>query len=145
MSRSPSPYLEAVEETVAALGAGADPADLALGRPAGASGPGAGAWKDRLREDRARLRTRARTGGPRPHPHDTAEPVLLQALKEWRSAAARASGVPAYVIFHDATLAALAEARPSTRAELLALPGLGPVKADRYGDTLLALLAAAAS
>ena len=49
--------------------------------------------------------------------------------------------MPAFVIFHDATLGALAEARPSTRAELLALPGLGPVKAERYGETLLNLLA----
>ncbi|MGH9165930.1 MAG: HRDC domain-containing protein, partial [Acidimicrobiales bacterium] len=66
-------------------------------------------------------------------------------LKLWRSAAARASGVPAYVIFHDSTLAAVAEARPSNRAELLALPGLGPVKAERYGETLLALLAKVAT
>jgi superfamily II DNA helicase RecQ len=53
--------------------------------------------------------------------------------------------VPAHVIFHDATLAAVAEARPRNRAELLALPGLGPVKAQRYGDTLLAVLAACGS
>ncbi|MDP9387726.1 MAG: HRDC domain-containing protein, partial [Actinomycetota bacterium] len=70
-----------------------------------------------------------------------ADPAVLDALKAWRSAMAQASGVPAHVIFHDATLAAVAEARPTTRAELLALPGLGPVKAERYGDTLLAVLA----
>jgi DNA helicase-2/ATP-dependent DNA helicase PcrA len=49
--------------------------------------------------------------------------------------------VPPYVIFHDTTLAALAEVRPSDRDELLRVPGLGPVKAERYGPDLLALVA----
>jgi DNA helicase-2/ATP-dependent DNA helicase PcrA len=49
--------------------------------------------------------------------------------------------VPAYVIFHDTTLAAVAELRPTDRAGLLAVPGLGPVKAERYGDVLLAVVA----
>jgi DNA helicase-2/ATP-dependent DNA helicase PcrA len=70
-----------------------------------------------------------------------ADPAVLAALKAWRTGAARAAGVPAYVIFHDTTLAAVAEARPRTRASLLALPGLGPVKAERYGDDLLRVVA----
>jgi superfamily II DNA helicase RecQ len=53
--------------------------------------------------------------------------------------------VPAFVIFHDTTLAAIAEARPASRDALLALPGLGPVKAERYGDQLLAVVATASS
>ena len=69
------------------------------------------------------------------------DPAVLNALKEWRSAAARAAGVPAFVIFHDTTLAAVAEACPGDRGELLALPGLGPVKAERYGDDLLRVVA----
>jgi superfamily II DNA helicase RecQ len=51
--------------------------------------------------------------------------------------------VPAFVVFHDTTLAAVAEARPRDRPSLLALPGMGPVKADRYGDALLAVVASA--
>ena len=70
-----------------------------------------------------------------------ADPAVYQALKTWRSATARASGVPAFVIFHDTTLAAVAEAKPRDRRSLLALPGMGPVKADRYGDALLAVVA----
>ena len=70
-----------------------------------------------------------------------ADPAVLAALKSWRSGAARAAGVPAYVIFHDTTLAAVAEARPDSRAKLLRLPGLGPVKAERYGDELLRVVA----
>ncbi|HKN49794.1 MAG TPA: HRDC domain-containing protein, partial [Actinomycetota bacterium] len=69
------------------------------------------------------------------------DPEVLEALRAWRAATAKASGVPAYVIFHDTTLAALAHAQPTNADELLALPGLGPVKAARYGDTLLALFA----
>jgi superfamily II DNA helicase RecQ len=49
--------------------------------------------------------------------------------------------VPAFVLFHDTTLAAVAEARPRDRHALLALPGMGPVKAERYGDALLGVVA----
>lgn len=135
MGRSPSPWLEDVIATVTAM--------------AGA-GPGAGPdeWKARIAAERARLQATPGAGSRRPRPVGNppaganADPRVLDALKAWRSDKARASGVPAYVIFHDATLAAVAEARPSSRDELLALPGLGPVKAERYGETLLALLAA---
>jgi superfamily II DNA helicase RecQ len=70
---------------------------------------------------------------------------VFEALRSWRAATAKRSGVPAYVIFHDTTLAALAEAKPSDRTGLLAVPGLGPVKAERYGDAVLAVLAGKAS
>jgi superfamily II DNA helicase RecQ len=70
---------------------------------------------------------------------------VLAVLVEWRRTLARASGVPAHVIFHDATLAAVAEAKPADRAALLALPGLGPIKVERYGDELLALVARASA
>ena len=44
---------------------------------------------------------------------------------------------------HDTTLVAIAELRPSTKHELASVPGIGPAKLDRYGDDLLATLAAA--
>lgn len=65
---------------------------------------------------------------------------LLGRLKVWRGDEARRKGVPAYVVFHDATLAALASARPQTRAALLGVRGLGPAKLEAYGDELLTLL-----
>jgi superfamily II DNA helicase RecQ len=74
-----------------------------------------------------------------------ADPTVFEALKSWRAATAKRSGVPAYVIFHDTTLAALAQTKPSDRSGLLAVPGLGPVKAERYGEAVLAVLAGAAS
>jgi superfamily II DNA helicase RecQ len=64
---------------------------------------------------------------------------------EWRRNLARASAVPAYVIFHDTTLQAIAAAQPATPDALLDIPGIGPVKAQRYGEAVLAIVAAAAS
>ncbi len=65
---------------------------------------------------------------------------LLERLMEWRRLRARQDGVPAYVVAHDAHLRAIAAARPSTQAELLGMPGMGPVKAERYGDDILAIV-----
>jgi ATP-dependent DNA helicase RecQ len=65
----------------------------------------------------------------------------VKALRDWRLRRARADGVPAYVVFHDSTLAAIAELRPASRADLATVPGIGPTKLDRYGDDVLAALA----
>jgi superfamily II DNA helicase RecQ len=53
---------------------------------------------------------------------------------------ARAEGVPAYVVFHDKTLVAIAAARPQTLNDLAAIPGVGPAKLARYGDEILDVL-----
>jgi DNA helicase-2/ATP-dependent DNA helicase PcrA len=70
-------------------------------------------------------------------PAGDADPTVLSALVEWRRGLARVNGIPAFVIFHDATLAAVAEAKPRNHRDLLALPGIGPVKVERYGDAVL--------
>jgi ATP-dependent DNA helicase RecQ len=62
------------------------------------------------------------------------------ALREWRAAEARAQNVPAYVIFHDRTLRAIAAEAPRDASALAMLPGVGAAKLERYGDALLALL-----
>jgi DNA helicase-2/ATP-dependent DNA helicase PcrA len=64
-------------------------------------------------------------------------------LRAWRLERAREREVPAYVIFTDATMEALAETLPRDVDELLAISGIGPDKIDRYGDALLALFAEA--
>lgn len=64
----------------------------------------------------------------------------LDRLRRWRLETARAAGVPAYVVFHDATLAAIASARPSSLAELLQVSGVGESKLRKYGDEILELL-----
>ena len=60
-----------------------------------------------------------------------------------RTMFAKQEGVPAYVVFHNSTLAEIASRRPSTIAELASVPGVGPAKLDRYGSELLEALAAA--
>lgn len=68
---------------------------------------------------------------------------LVAKLKEWRLQAARQLGVPAYVVFTDATLQAIAETLPGTEQQLLEVRGVGEVKCERYGEALLALVAGA--
>jgi len=63
-----------------------------------------------------------------------------QALRAWRLERARADGVPAYVVFHDRTLAEIERAAPATLAQLGAVPGVGPAKLERYGAEVLAVL-----
>jgi DNA helicase-2/ATP-dependent DNA helicase PcrA len=67
----------------------------------------------------------------------TDEDPLFAALREWRTARARAAAVPPYVIAHDATLAAIAEARPRSLSALRRVKGMGPARLERYGDEIL--------
>ena len=73
----------------------------------------------------------------------TMDEELYGRLREWRIAAASAQSVPAYVVFTDATLIALAERRPQSEADLIGIAGIGPHKLSRYGDAVLALVAGA--
>ena len=65
---------------------------------------------------------------------------LFEALRALRKHLADERGVPAYVVFSDATLLAMAESHPSTTAGMLAIPGVGPVKLERYGAAFLEVL-----
>ncbi len=69
---------------------------------------------------------------------------VFEALRAWRAAAAKEQGVPAYVIFHDATLRELATRQPSSVAELGTVTGVGESKLAKYGDQLLEVLGSAA-
>jgi DNA helicase-2/ATP-dependent DNA helicase PcrA len=73
---------------------------------------------------------------------EPADPTYV-ALKQWRLNRAKSDEIPAYVVFHNSTLAEIAERRPSTIAELASVPGVGPSKLERYGEEVLAALAAA--
>jgi DNA helicase-2/ATP-dependent DNA helicase PcrA len=70
--------------------------------------------------------------------------ALFERLREWRTTVASAQKVPAYVVFTDATLVALAERRPARADDLLAIAGIGPRKLGQYGDAVLALIGGAA-
>ena len=67
----------------------------------------------------------------------------FEALKVWRLAVAGATKVPAYVIFTDATLTAIAEKTPASAGELATISGVGARKLERYADDVLAILAGA--
>jgi ATP-dependent DNA helicase RecQ len=69
---------------------------------------------------------------------------LFEALRAWRSAEAQEQGVPAYIVFGDATLRGIAVTRPRTLAELGEITGVGEKKLDQYGAALLGVVAAAA-
>lgn len=81
-----------------------------------------------------RARLRCRTCPP------TASEATVERLRAWRLDQARERDVPAYVIFTDATMEALAEMLPGDTDGLLAISGIGPDKVARYGSDLLALL-----
>jgi ATP-dependent DNA helicase RecQ len=63
--------------------------------------------------------------------------VRWQALRAWRTQAAREHSVPAYVIFHDATLAEIARNAPETIDDLRHIPGMGVRKLERFGDEII--------
>ncbi len=69
---------------------------------------------------------------------------LFERLQTWRAATASELKVPAYVVFTDATIVAMAERRPSSPAELLAIAGIGPRKLGLYGEAVFALVGGAA-
>ncbi len=72
---------------------------------------------------------------------DPPDEALTERLREWRRAEASRRGVPAYVVFHDRTLLAIAGARPGSLDELAEIPGIGPGKLTAFGAALLALVA----
>ena len=71
---------------------------------------------------------------------DSVATARFQALREWRAGVARELGLPAYVVFHDATLAQIARTAPDDLDELSRLPGVGARKLARYGDAILAVV-----
>jgi DNA helicase-2/ATP-dependent DNA helicase PcrA len=73
-----------------------------------------------------------------PVPYDE---ELFELLRTWRKEQAEAQSVPAFVVFSDATLEALAEVKPTDRRGLQSINGIGKTKLDKYADELLALLA----
>lgn len=68
---------------------------------------------------------------------------VFELLRSWRAAAAKEQGVPAYVIFHDATLRQIATKRPTTLQELGTVSGVGENKLAKYGEQILETLAEA--
>ena len=89
----------------------------------------------------------AREAGPAPKKRgaapEAADAELFARLRAWRRAQADAQRVPPYVVFSDATLVAIADARPDSRIAMARISGVGPVKLDRYAVPVLAVLGGA--
>ena len=113
--------------------AGKRPARAAK-RPARAGGRTSAARESTPR----RLPTPTAAGAPSP----LAQARLFDALKAWRLGEARRRRIPAFRIMPNRTLDAIAEARPQSEAELLAVHGMGPTLVKKYGEKLLAIVAA---
>ncbi|QIZ99972.1 DNA helicase RecQ [Leifsonia sp. PS1209] len=74
---------------------------------------------------------------------EPADHPLFEALRAWRAEAARSQGVPAYIVFGDATLRAVASAKPATLGDLDGITGIGAKKREAYGEALLEVVASA--
>jgi len=70
---------------------------------------------------------------------------VFERLRTWRADQAKAGSIPAYVVFSDATLVAIAESRPRTQAQLRMVSGVGPTKWERYGPAVLAVVSGAST
>jgi len=117
-NRQPSPWLSIIANTV-----GASPAEVPR--------------KDGVARAKA---ARAKLKKPSSELEDS-QVELFEALRSWRKAQAKEADVAAFVIFSDATLRVVAQARPRSRSELLNINGIGAVKAQRFGEDLLRVVA----
>ena len=75
---------------------------------------------------------------PRVAPSDRSP--LSNALRAWRTERARSDQVAPFIVFHDATIEAIAARRPRSIPELRRVPGIGPTKLERYGEELIAVI-----
>ena len=133
VQRRPSPYLETIELALELLSEGNGPIDIAAA---------VASERAKLRESDGEppRRRRRRTTTNDEVDLDTDGRRLLDQLKAWRLGQSRANDVPAFVIFNDATLTEVARRRPRTRAELMSVPGIGAVKAERFGPAVLEIV-----
>jgi ATP-dependent DNA helicase RecQ len=83
---------------------------------------------------------KAATGGAASLEMNRDVAARFESLRSWRLEVARRAEVPPYVVFHDRTLAEIAHRRPSSTGALAAIPGVGPAKLERYGESVLAVL-----
>lgn len=138
VNRNRSSYLDTVVAASAALRAGTDPVEVGKGVSLSAPPPPAPTRRSKTRPDLPRP---AKTDTPAEL--DEADSKLFLALRSWRSDRAKAASMPAFVICNDRTLTEIAANRPGTTDELLEVHGFGEIKATRFGDEILAIVAQA--
>jgi ATP-dependent DNA helicase RecQ len=113
--------------------------DVLLRKPA--EGKSTGSTRSRSRLKGGAKVAAGKAGKAAPIELGAAGEVRYLALRAWRAEVAREHGFPAYVIFHDATLAEMAARQPGSLAELAEISGVGAKKLDAYGEAILKVLA----
>jgi ATP-dependent DNA helicase RecQ len=96
----------------------------------------------RLRQEPKRAPKPTRSKTTTPQELSTEAQPVFEKLRTWRAATAKEQGVPAYVIFHDATLRQIASDQPTTLGELSKINGVGENKLTKYGEQILEALQA---
>lgn len=93
-------------------------------------------WPEKATKDLQKV-----ASGSTPFPESTLyDQNLYDRLKEWRKKTAQGDHVPAYVVFHDKTLKAIAAVCPRSHAELERITGIGPAKVSKYGDAIMEIV-----
>lgn len=122
VKRQPSPHLDTLQSVIDHLRRGHRPVD----------------WRAEMVKSRAAIPKKGKGSASDKNPVDD---PLFEALRAWRRDKARGADVPAYVIFNDQTLRAVAKKRPGSRAALASISGIGPAKLERFGNEVLAVVA----
>ncbi len=122
-SRRPSPFIDELAEPRPPEEAESEP-------PVGWSSPKPSARRDAPTRSAAAAASDVK-----------ADEAIVEALRAWRLERARSDGVPAYVVFDNKTMTAIAAAEPQTLEQLAAVPGIGPSRLESYGDEILAAVA----
>ena len=138
LNRKPSPFLETIDIALGMLRSSTRPIDLS------AAVASVAAQRSRLqgseRTDRSRSRSGRGAAASDSAPLTADQEAVMQQLRKWRLDTSRLASVPAYVVFSDATLTELARCAPSNHQELLEVPGIGAVKASRFGPDVLRII-----
>lgn len=130
-SRRPSPFIEELTEPRPPEEAEAEP-------PIDWSSPKPSTRRDVQKGGRRDAPTRSAATAAE---EVEADEAVVEALRAWRLERARSDGVPAFVVFHNTTMTAIAAAEPQTLEQLAAVPGIGPSRLESYGDEILAAVA----
>jgi ATP-dependent DNA helicase RecQ len=103
-----------------------------------------GQQKIQLRQYQKPIKQKQKSAKPKGYVEadlSTVEQAIFDKLRWWRVETARKHNVPAYVIFHDATMREIAKAQPGSLSDLRGVSGVGEKKLESYGDEIIALIA----
>lgn len=143
-ARRPSPFINELANPLPPEEAeAAPPTDWASPKPSGAGrtapkGPDSPTARPDPRSARRGTSTRP---SPAAAEETEADEAIVEALRAWRLEQARSNGVPAYVVFDNKTMTAIAAAEPQTLEQLADVSGIGPSRLESYGDEILAAVA----